>query len=217
MTHAELVFDAVRYRRHVGAHASSIRSYVIVREQSKHTRAQDTVVLSQLEDAGKVRRVGRLWLLSHRAHKRAKGFCLEPTWRPEDAWILLSALYNRPLPACKLEHLIATADFINHAIPNLAEMYGSLNRLAQAGLITEQDGVFAVTNKAVQHFAKVEAVCKKHVHAQLDGLRRLLDCPCCGVTLSSVDWRIDLDEATLKSAYTKYHETALTPGRRPKK
>jgi hypothetical protein len=67
---------------------------------------------------------------------------------------------------CRLERLIAVADFINHAIPSLEEMHGALNRLSAAGLITTRRGACIVTDKARKPLAKVDAHCRKNVLAQ---------------------------------------------------
>jgi hypothetical protein len=40
--------------------------------------------------------------------------------------------------------------------------------------------------------------------SQLDRLRRLLDCPCCGVALEAVRWRYALDAKTYAEAVGSY-------------
>ena len=44
-----------------------------------------------------------------------------------------------------LRDLIATADYINHAIPTDEEIEGGINRLARAGLVTVEEGYFHLT------------------------------------------------------------------------
>ncbi|MCI0647281.1 MAG: hypothetical protein L0332_21745 [Chloroflexi bacterium] len=206
MTHDDLVFEAVCYRRYVGADLRSIRAYISVRGDKRQPSKEDRAALDRLEVAGQLVRVGRNWFLSPNATKQARGPALAPEWKAEDAWMLLALLYNRENPSGRLENIIAMADFINHAIPTLEEMHGALNRLAAGGLITRRRDSFTVSEKAVELFSKVEATCKKRVLDQLDGLRRIMACPWCGVRLKSVRWRIHLDEATMEKACLTYHE-----------
>jgi hypothetical protein len=206
--HDALVFEALGYRRHVGADLASVRAYVGVREGRRHTSQQDRAALRRLEAAGRAVRVGRLWFLSPEAYRQARGQALAPRWQPEDPWVLLALVYSRGAGPCGLEQVIAAADFINHAIPMPEEMHGALNRLAAGGLIRSRGGRFAATAKALALFARVEATCARRVPDQLDGLGRLLNCPCCGARLKSVRWRIRLDTAEWRQACSRYRDSA---------
>jgi len=206
--HAELVWEALSYLRNVGADVDAIRTYVAGRETEGRIAKDDDEALAHLADAGRAVRLGDRWYLSPELHKEAETPALAPNWRPHDAWILLSILYCRSSETCRLEHLIASADFINHAIPTFDELYGALNRLKDAGLIRASKGEFAATEKALAIFARVEESRPKRVLAQLEGLRHLLDCPCCGIALKLVRWRVRLTEKDYDEAVAAYQESA---------
>jgi hypothetical protein len=129
---------------------------------------------------------------------------LSPRLKDEDAWILLSLLYRHAKEPISLGDVIATADSINHAIPGLEETHGALNRLDAAGLIKKRGDGFIVTKKALDLFSEVKASCKKDVLAQLDGLRRIINCPCCGPELKAVRWRIIVGASEYESAVKSY-------------
>jgi hypothetical protein len=204
MSYADLVFEALCYCRNVGADPSGIRAYLSIREGKKHTRKEDRAVLRRLEAAGKVVRVDEKWFLTPAAYRQAKGCALAAEWESADSWILLALLYSRGRDVIRLEDIIGMADFIEHAIPTLEEMHGALNRLAAAGLIRSRGG-FTVTPKAAALFAKVQATCSNRVRNQYDGLHGLLRCPCCGIRLKAVNWRIPIDRATYDTAYAAYY------------
>jgi hypothetical protein len=205
MSYEELVFDALRYRRNVGADLDSIRAYVFIRESEKHTHDQDREILSHLVKAGKATQVGELWFLSSKAYKNAKGSALAPKWEWSDSWILLSILYASRKSACKLEDLLAMADGINVATPTFTEVHGALNRLASGRLLKAQQSRLSVTENALALFAKVESSCKKNVYDQLNGLWRLINCPCCGVSVKAVRWSINIGQDEYDDALKAYH------------
>jgi hypothetical protein len=204
MTHDDLVFQALAYRRNVGAVPSDIRAHVWSREAVKHTVKEDLAALRRLEEAGKVVQNGPRWYLTPQGEKEAKGAGLAARWQWEDAWILGAILFSRNSKVILLEHVIFVADFINHDIPTREALHGALNRLASARLLKVRKDTFSPTERALELFSKVEANSKKNVHDIVDGLQRILDCPCCGVPLKTVRWRIRLDEATYTSAYARY-------------
>ena len=208
MTHEQLVLEALAYRRNLGASPSDIRAYLSYREKTKHRKRQDLAVLRRLEGKGQIVNVGEKWFFTPAGNKLAKGSALDAEWQSADAWILLAALYCGPSGEIELRHLIAAADFINHAIPTLEEMHGAINRLLAGRMITAKRGTFSVTDKARELFAKVEASCKKFVQDQREGLGRIMDCPCCGVKLKRVRWRFALDAATYKEAVESYYAMA---------
>ena len=204
MTLDQLILEALAYRRHVGASLGDIRAYVGIREERKHPLRDDLAVLRRLEEAGSLVKVGKKWFLTPRGQKEARGAALAARWCPEDAWILLALLYNRAKAGSPLVDIIATADAIEHAIPTRAELHGALNRLLAGRLIELDKNRFTVTEGARQLFSTVEACGKKAVRDQLDALERLMHCPCCGVKLKEVRWRIDLDQPTFMAAADAY-------------
>ena len=208
MTYDEIVFEALAYHRNFGVRLGDIRGYAFAREAEKHTAKDDRAALRRLEEAGKVVQVGERWFLTPEGSRQVKGTAMDAQWQPEDAWILsaLLSIRNPQGQGSRLEHIIAVADFINHGIPTLAEMHGALNRLDAGRLLKVGKGAFFTTEKSRGLWTKVQATCKRNVMAQLDGLLRILKCPCCGVRLKSVRWRIPLDQATLDDAYAKYHK-----------
>lgn len=206
ITHDDLILMAVTYRRNVGAELSSIRGYLTIREEEKHSTKEDKDALARLEQMGKVIKVGTRWFLNAETYKQAKGPSVAPEWQAEDAWILLALLYNRTKEECRLEHIIATADAINHSILTIDEIYGALNRLEAGRLIRPKDEVFTLTELAIDLFTKVETACGKNALKQLDCLRRILDCPCCGIRLRSVHWRVKVDDRQLKKAIQTHYK-----------
>ncbi len=205
MDHDDRVFAALAYRRNVGATNSDIRTFLRFREDPKRTAKDDLRSLKSFEERGLVVQVEEAWFLTPAGCKRAKGEALKAEWQWSDAWIFASVLFTSELDDCRLQDIMAAADFINHAIPTLAEMHGALNRLLSGRLITiRKSSLFAPTESALALFAKAEGSCTNRGLEIVDGLRKLLDCPCCGVRLKSVRWRYHLDEATLEQAYDEY-------------
>lgn len=69
----------------------------------------------------------------------------QPRFQHSDAWILTSMAFYQGRTGTSLRDLIATADYINHAIPSEDEIEGAINRLGTAGLVTVEDDYFYVT------------------------------------------------------------------------
>jgi hypothetical protein len=205
-----LIFDALANLRHVGASPGDIRAQVGIREKTKHSLKDDLAALRRFEEAGKVFKVGRKWFLTPRGAGEARGSALEPSWRPEDSWVLLALLYNHRSEkvGSRLMDIVATADFIEHAIVSREELHGALNRLLAGGLIERKQDRFRVTERALSLFNKVEASSRKFVHDHLDALERILKCPCCGVRLKDVRWRIEVEEPAFKTAVEAYVRTS---------
>ncbi|GAA1762474.1 hypothetical protein GCM10009795_006280 [Nocardioides hankookensis] len=67
-------------------------------------------------------------------------------WEPADAWVFAAiAVYDR---RCTLLELIASADWINHAVLLEAEVEGALGRLAGADLVrVYEDWTFELTDE----------------------------------------------------------------------
>jgi hypothetical protein len=213
VTHDELVFEAVSYRRHTGATLPEIRGYVFGREPEPRAAADDREALSRLEASGRVTRVGRRWFLHPATHPQVRGRALAPELLPEDVWILVALLQPRTSGPAALVELIVIADGINKAVPTFDELYGALNRLAEARLIQVSDGRYEVTERATELMTRVQAVCPRGLYEQWEGLKRLIACPCCGVRLKAVRWRVPLTEAEYRQALKQYAELC-TPGRR---
>ncbi|MES2789702.1 MAG: hypothetical protein V4719_08780 [Planctomycetota bacterium] len=200
MTLDELIIEALGYLRNVGCSLGDIRLYVQIREDERHTPAEDRAVLRRLEEDGHAVAVGKKWFLTASGDKLIRGPALKAEWQEADFWILLAEIYNRQSRAIYLSQIIAAADYINHAIPTLEEIHGAINRLQSARLIKTKHDVFYVTDKALELMAQVESSCKANLLAQLVGLARILECPCCGVRLKTVRWRYTLDAAAYKNA-----------------
>lgn len=203
MKHDDLVFETLAYRRNVGADLKSIRSRVSGADK-KPSMKEIRAALGRLSEAEKAFQVGEKWFLTSQGLKLARGWALRPEWLLEDSWILLALFYGGGRKGCDLRAIIGAADYIDHAIPTTAEMHGALNRLAAGGLVKTRKGLFLVTDKAIAIYDKVQAECGRGTGNQRDGLRRILDCPCCGVELKKVRWKIRIDDAAMKEAYQRY-------------
>lgn len=204
MKHDDLVFEALAYRRNVGADPASLRSYISFREKRKRTTKNDLAALVRLRKAGKVVQVGDKWFLTPLGLKLARGSSMRPEWLDEDSLILLTLLLCNRKKGGDLEHIIAVVDYVDRSIPSLEQLHGALNRLVSGGLVKVRRGRYFVTDKASRMFTKVKAVCKSGVRRQLHCLERLMECPCCGVELKKVRWRINIDEAERQEAYQRY-------------
>ena len=62
-----------------------------------------------------------------------------------DGWIFVSMAFYQGETGTSLRDLIATADYINHAIPSDDEIEGGINRLCRAGLVTVEEDTFHLT------------------------------------------------------------------------
>jgi hypothetical protein len=202
--HDELVFQALAFRRNLGASQREIRKHVAWEGKRKSGVKDDRASLGRLEQAGDVRQVGERWFLTPQGARRARGNAVPPGWLSEDAWILLALLLSAGDEGADLSQIIGAADYIDHGIPTLEQLHGALNRLASGRLITRRRGRFYVTERALELADKAKASCRKAVGSQRKGLMRLLECPCCGVLLKKVRWSIPLDQAALDDAYKRY-------------
>jgi hypothetical protein len=206
MTDEEAAFEMIALRRNVGATLKQVHENVMYRTKvRKEKRARE--ILEALEADGELVTVGDKWFLTSSGYKRAKGSAVPAVWEDADAWLLLSALRCSPSKQSDISDLIASADYINHAIPSHEEIHGAINRLRSGRLITTKRGKLRVTPRAEELMKKVEATCKRAVLSQLDGVRRLLDCPCCGVELKRVRWGYELDAEAYEASVKAYVES----------
>jgi hypothetical protein len=60
------------------------------------------------------------------------------TFTSTEAWIMLSLLLGPAEKGMTLRDLIATADYVNHAIPTYDELADGLQHLRQAGYVIKQ-------------------------------------------------------------------------------
>jgi hypothetical protein len=73
------------------------------------------------------------------------------TFYNSDAWVLLAIIYASRSGPATLDKIIAAGDAINVAIFLPNELEGGLARLTAGGYITEHDGTFAPTDKALAY------------------------------------------------------------------
>jgi hypothetical protein len=62
-----------------------------------------------------------------------------------DTWVMLALLIGEAPDGASLRNIIATADYINHAIPQYEELAGGLARLMRAGYVEKRAGQFHAT------------------------------------------------------------------------
>ncbi len=204
MTNEQAVFEVLAYRRNVGTKLGEASNNVAYRTKQKQAKKRALEILRKLESDGELTSVGERWFLTPAGYRRAKGSQLPAAWLDADAWILLAALYACGREAKDLDAVIATADWINHAIPTHQELHGAINRLLAGRLLKTKRNKLLVTERATDLFEKVEASGRRAVLRQLDRLRRLIDCPCCGVPLKVVRWRYALDAQIYREAVASY-------------
>ena len=63
-----------------------------------------------------------------------------------DTWVLLALLISEQKDGATLRAIIATADYINHAIPTYEELAGGLARLMRSGYVEKQAGRYRATD-----------------------------------------------------------------------
>ncbi len=95
--------------------------------------------------------------------------------RTVDAWMFLAiAISPRDVNPVGLSDLVAAADGVNHAIPREDELRGGINRLLHAGLVSERDSAFDLTDAGEAMFAKVRSSSHRtrweRLERELDGL-----------------------------------------------
>ena len=73
------------------------------------------------------------------------------TFYDSDAWVLLAIIYAHRSGAATLDKIIGAGDAINHAIFLPNELEGGLARLTANTYVTEHDGTFAPTDKALSY------------------------------------------------------------------
>ena len=77
---------------------------------------------------------------------------IEYNW--SDAWLLLAIIYASRDGGATLEKIIATGDFINHAIFNPDELESGFARLTFGGYIEETAGIFSAADKVIRAYEK---------------------------------------------------------------
>ena len=201
----EVVADAVRYYRYRGASLQTIDSYVHCRANSQNYAAKRSAAVSELERQQRIEKRGNLWYLHPSEFNLARGDSYAPEFEEMDFCILLAIVGVGT--DCDLQKLIGTTDFIMRALPDFGAIYGGLNRLHAARLIGHKQVRFSATPKANDLFAAAKSKAKNAIYDQLDALKRLVLCPCCGAVLKRVSWRIALPESEFKAAVRQYART----------
>jgi hypothetical protein len=205
MTHDDPILKALAFYRYVGADPATLQSDAKFRQRRPCTSKAVQATLKRLESEDRIVQVESKWFLTPQGLKLAKGPAVRPAWRPEDYWILMALLCcHRNQEGVELHDIIAAADYIDHSIPSLEQMHGALNRLESGGLLRKRRGGFVITGKTKDLFAKVKASCRKAVRSRLQGLERILECPCCGIPLKKVRWKIFIDDTMMKDALSHY-------------
>ena len=201
--HEKLIMDVLSYHRHVGVDLKRLRSYVRGKETTRHTTKSDLAVLERLAKKGVTLSTGTRWYLSWDAVKAARGEAQRPVLLSQDSWILLAVLMGGK----RLPGIIAVADYIDHAIPTHDDLYGALNRLLSVRLIRFRKREVTPTDRANELYSAVKATCRRAVLSKRKGLERILDCPCCGVSLKKVSWRIPISAESYTEAVAEYHKS----------
>jgi len=89
-----------------------------------------------------------------------------------DAWLFLAiAISPRDAKPVGLSDLVAAADGVNHAILTEDELRSGINRLLHAGLVSEHDSAFDLTEAGEAMFAKVRS---RSVRTRFERLAREL-------------------------------------------
>lgn len=197
----DAVAAAVNSYRYRGASLSSIDSYAGTQCSGLNAGKRDEA-LSQLHSMGIVEKRGSLWYLQRAAFKAARGSAVAPEFQNIDFWVAFAVLGSGE--SCDLKQMINTFDFVARTIPSFDDLYGGINRLVAAGLVKTQGDCFYATELAHQLLHTAKQVAKKSMYDQLEAFTRLVLCPCCGVKLKRVTWRVALTEEQVSNAIREY-------------
>ncbi len=155
-------------------------------------RSKIDTALAELRTSGYAEKRGNLWYLAPAEFKTARGNSRAPQFEEMDFWIAF-AIAGIGVD-CELIRLIGMLDFVVRTLPSYDEIYGGINRLVAAGLMTHRRGVFSPTEQSTQLLAKAKTLAKKDMYDQFDSFKRLTLCPCCGATLKRVRWNVPITE-----------------------
>lgn len=198
----DAVADAIRYYRYRGATLQSIDSYARTRANAKDYATLRAAAMTELERKEQIEKRGTLWYLHPVAFKQARGSSYAPEFSDMDFCVLLALVGVGG--NCDLPKLIETFDFIVRAVPHFDEIYGGLNRLYAGRLISHRRGRFSPSDKAKELFATAKSKARRSMYDQLDALKHLVMCPCCGVALKRVSWQVALTESEFNAAVRQY-------------
>lgn len=193
----DAVSDALRYYRYRGASLTAIHSYAGIR-CTDISSASRNEALMQLQSSGYTEKRGTLWFLQPLAFKSARGDSFAPEFQDMDFAIGFALLGSGD--NCSLAKLIDTFDFIVRTLPSFDELYGGLNRLVAARLVTHRRKHYEATQLCKDLFTTAEKHSKRSLYDQLEAFKRLVLCPCCGVALKRLTWRVSLTEQEFAEA-----------------
>jgi hypothetical protein len=77
------------------------------------------------------------------------------TFTSTDAWVMLSLLLGQVETGLTLRDLIATADYVNHAVLTYDELADSLQHLRQAGYVVKQADRYCATSVIRSYYTQV--------------------------------------------------------------
>lgn len=200
----DVCFQALASHRNNGADEARVRGFLGWNKKLVADPEKVHAALQRLAVKGRARRVGERWYLTPIGYREARGPADRAEWRHEDAWMLLAVCMTSGGDGARLSSILGTADYINHAIPTWEDVHGSVNRLAAGRLLRIRQGLFAATERALEMLERVRAARGGGPLRQVDGLRRLIACPCCGIELGKVRWSIVITEAQWRDAYEEY-------------
>jgi hypothetical protein len=205
----EAVADSIRYRRYCGADLAAIETDVGCSDDEFKLQCQ--AALSHLESSSYAEKRGSLWFLHPSAFKAAKGDSHPPEFHELDFFIALAISFaikwcDGP---CELTSLMRSIEGLARAAVNFDEVYGGLNRLIAGGLATQKRNRYSTTSKSDELFALAKANSKQGPWHQIAAFQRLVMCPCCGVTLKRVNWRVKLLESAFYTAVAEQHSDGI--------
>jgi hypothetical protein len=76
------------------------------------------------------------------------------TFTSTDTWMMLALLFSSAKNGVTLRDLIATADYLNHAIPTYDELAGSLLHLRRAGYAIKRGDRYCATPVIRSYYAQ---------------------------------------------------------------
>jgi hypothetical protein len=198
----ERLLSSIKEYRYVGISTDLLKDHFgLKKEYEPYTTLEEFKrSLQHLQDSDNIIQIGTRWLLHPDLFRVTKGHAIAPEFQWFDVLILYIICHSRTAPAT-LEAIAINVEFIERAPLTLDDMHGALNRLFAAHLIKKRKQKYSPSDKAIEMLKKAKADSGSDLRDQAKSLQLIINCPCCGVKLKRVTWRINVTEVEMKAAY----------------
>ncbi len=90
-----------------------------------------------------------------------------------DSWVLLSIIYSGAQNGAQLAEIIATGDFINHAILTFEELEGAFARLSKGKFIRKKGIFFFPSDKTMRYWRENQKA-RNYVHKDWERINQFI-------------------------------------------